>query len=248
MKKICINAAVLKWTAFLSMLADHAASLIINQFYVQASGSEEQHLFRLVISAMHLFGRLAFPIFCCLVTEGISHTKNPFRYGTRLLGFAILSEIPFDLVFNHSLVDLSSQNTMFTLFLGFLCVELIERAKENTGKTGRYSAFFIAGVVFLSCLALAEYGHADYGAAGILMIIVMYYLNQYVFRDNIMLCYIIALVPLTIKYPIEIAAMLFSPVLMWYDHSRGKQRKYLFYVLYPLHLLLIYGVYIAMFG
>ena len=43
-------------------------------------------------------GRLAYPIFAFMIVEGYFHTHNLEKYVMRLLMWAVISEIPFDLV------------------------------------------------------------------------------------------------------------------------------------------------------
>ena len=127
----CLSGSVLKVIAAVSMLIDHFAVTIlandpeafIPYFYFLDTPIGLYRLFR-------DFGRLAFPIFCFLMTEGFVHTKSRIRYARNLLFFALLSEIPFSIMMND-LGNFQKQNTLFTLLLGFLALWALERFAAN---------------------------------------------------------------------------------------------------------------------
>ena len=65
-------------------------------------------------------GRIAFPIFAFQIAEGCIRTHDRRRYALRLLLFAVLTEVPFDLAFNGQVLYLGYQNVLWTLLAGAL--------------------------------------------------------------------------------------------------------------------------------
>ena len=76
-------------------------------------------------------GRIAFPLFAFLITEGYMHTKNLKKYYIRLFIFALISQIPFMLF--RTLVNSSDiiLNIMFTLLLGLIAITIFDKTKEK---------------------------------------------------------------------------------------------------------------------
>ncbi|MBE6908994.1 MAG: hypothetical protein E7474_05255 [Ruminococcaceae bacterium] len=184
---------------------------------------------------MRVIGRIAMPIFAFCIAEGFSHTRNKPKYLLRMLLFGVISEVPFDLVASGKLLEFTHQNIMLTFtwaILGLLCYE---KLLENKRTKGRYVlAGFVLLVFFLSSLFLG----LDYNLLGVGLIIVYYLL-----RDKAPLINnAAAIVFHAILRNVGIywfGLLGFLPILM-YNGQRGKGLKWLFYVFYPGHLLLIY--------
>lgn len=90
----------LKLLALVTMFIDHAGAGIIESFFLGKLPYDSQ-AFQVCLTVdeiMRSVGRLAFPIYCYLLVQGFLHTRSTARYAFRLLGFALLSEIPFDLL------------------------------------------------------------------------------------------------------------------------------------------------------
>lgn len=222
-----LSGSMLKLIAVLSMLIDHAAYTFRYQFPFM-----DNTLFELGVidvTPYYLFrriGRLAFPIFCFLIAEGIAHTKDIRKFGARLLVFAVLSELPFNMLMTHGWFYLNKQNVFFTLFLGVLMVYVYDTVSVSWKK---WLCMVAVAVVAMGL-------RADYGLAGVLLIFVMH-----AFRDQ-------AGAKTVLAYPLlgRVTAMAaFVPILM-YNGKRGFVKsgaaKYAFYLFYPLHMLALVGV------
>lgn len=71
------------------MLCDHLG------YFLGAGGYIGNSLY----TVMRLFGRLAFPVFAFLIVNGWQHSRDRKAYLTRLMGFALISQLPFAVVF-----------------------------------------------------------------------------------------------------------------------------------------------------
>ena len=101
-----LSGSTLKLIAIVTMLIDHVGAALVYRMmlaYIDRGGAENTSVYgRMLIIywVMRMIGRIAFPIFCFLMVEGFQKTHNKWKYAMRLGGFALLSEIPFDLAFN----------------------------------------------------------------------------------------------------------------------------------------------------
>ena len=165
-----ISGYRLKYIALFSMFLDHIG--VIGKAFLSKN----------VYFLLRAVGRLSFPLFCFILAEGFFHTKNRKKYQQRLFIFALLSEIPYDLAFHYlpastlnsvlhlqklSFTDFSAafqeQNVLFTLFLGFTAMILMENASQY-----RRNAFYRNFDILIIFCCLSEVFQTDCGAAGIL--------------------------------------------------------------------------------
>lgn len=211
-----MNGAQLKWLAVITMIIDHIAAAQVVPGIV-----ESQRLY----DVCRGIGRVSFPIFCFLLVEGFLFTKDVKKYLLRLLIFAFISEVPFDLAFYHSAFYPGAQNVFFTLFLGLATICLMQKMIRK----GKEDFLFL---VFISGAILTEMIFADYGFWGIILICACYLLHDRPGQKNLAIglwC--------LIESPVAIFSLL--PINQ-YNGQKGKQMKYLFYLIYPLHLVALY--------
>lgn len=112
-----LTAQAIKMIAIISMLLDHIGYAIVIRFPAAYDPSSSVFV---VYMLLRCVGRLAFPLYCYMLVEGIMHTRSPLKYALRMLIFAFISEIPFDLAFYGQTFWWNHQNVFFTLFLGVL--------------------------------------------------------------------------------------------------------------------------------
>lgn len=241
-----ITGSTLKLIALAAMLIDHIGAVILEPLIIRGSGASIgltsitalytiDQIMRLVI------GRSAFPIFCFLLVEGFQRTSGVYRYAGRLLLFAIVSEIPFDLAIADTWMSTNWQNVFFTLFLGLVVMIGVEKVKA-LGWNRWISGIAAIGILFAGMLA-ADLLNTDYGGYGVLCMAVLYFFRGD--RRKQIIAGSIAFVGGDYLYHGSLSELLaplgFVPVAL-YNGERGLKLKYVFYLFYPLHLLVLYGI------
>ena len=73
------------------MLIDHVNKALI---YPNLDGSAG---LQIISDLFDILGRIAFPLFMFLLVEGYFKTRSRWKYLLYLLGFGVISEVPFDL-------------------------------------------------------------------------------------------------------------------------------------------------------
>ena len=232
-----ISAAVLHILAMVLMLMDHLwATLLPAQDWLTCAG------------------RVAFPIFAFMSVEGYFHTHNFKKYAQRMLLFAVLSEIPFDLMYGGTWFYPVHQNVIWTLLMGLLGIHLMEtvRKKQKLWVYVLVSAGVVAAGGILGTLCMVDY----YGV-GVLTVFIFYF-----FRGRKWWCLLGQLLALYwvnvqmlggLIYPIQLFGMefelcqqglaLLALLPIWLYRGRqgyhSKPFQYACYAFYPIHMLIL---------
>ena len=238
-----LTGSHLKWIAIITMFLDHigAALLEIGLLPQIANAVLAGNAFNFLPTDYHTWynldlvlryiGRLAFPLFCFLLIEGFLHTKNVKKYMLRLGLFALISEVPFDLTFNNSVLELTSQNVFFTLFIGLAVLYGLQYFEETLPSHMAPLRYLVA----ITGMMAAYFLQTDYDAFGVLLIVLLYELRN----SRKWQCIIGAIVTFFNSYTAPLAFLF----IWFYNGKRGNQLpKYFFYAFYPLHLLVLAGL------
>ena len=217
-----MSAFMLKLIAIITMTIDHTGAIIFKD-----------------IGILRMIGRLAFPIFAFLIANGYFHTKNLKKYILRLFVFALIAQYPFMLAF-----DIGNEmylNIFFTLFLGLISIAMYDHVANKI-----LGLFAVAALAYSATLL-----NTDYGYYGVLLIFCFF-----AFKDDFIKMSL-SIISLNLAFSTINVFMYeyFSPAMYsqclscfslifiyCYNNRKGKSMKYLFYVFYPAHLLIIYGI------
>ena len=214
------------------------------------------HLWAMVVPGsqwMTYAGRIAFPIFAFQIAEGARHTSDFRRYALRLLAFACVSEIPFDLMYASTAFYPFHQNVMFTLLLGLLAVRGLERTREE--RTVKAAALGLLGL--LGAWLAGTAGMTDYGGMGVLTVAVfcvfrnfplarlgqavcLLLLNMVFFRGEYVSLDLLGRV---LELQTQGLALLALVPIWLYGGEKGRGGRVLqygSYAFYPLHMLALY--------
>ena len=214
-KERALSGSALKLVAMAAMVIDHVALIFF------CNNPEHSTTYEL----MRTIGRISYPVFAFLVVEGYLHTHDFGRYAKRLLYFAIVSEIPWQLI-NHD----GSHNVLFTLLVGLFVLYMIEHWHTTNINISLFA--IIIGVLLI-------YIHTDYDWRGLLLILIFY-----LFKKDPLFQTVFGILVMSF-YGFTGALLAFMVINAYNGHRgfiQGDLGKHLVYLFYPCHLLLLWTV------
>lgn len=199
-------------------------------------------------------GRIAFPIFAFLITEGYIHTSNINKYIKRMMIFAIITEIPFNLMVSASPIYPFHQNVLWTFVISLLTLKYLNF--DNTKN------IFKSILIIILAIIIATITMCDYFGAGVMMVVGFYIFRKSKLLQLLMMIYVNMILIQGYSYPIDIAGYtyyfpqqgfaLLSLIFIWlYNGKQGYHAKWFkifCYAFYPLHMLILYILTIVLFA
>ena len=233
------DTSLLKLIAMLTMLIDHSGKMLFPQYPI-----------------MRVIGRIAFPIYAYCIAVGCVYTHDALRYFKRIVLLALISQPIYAVALAHTtnamyaysfaeqpvraaiqfyVESWSHPSILLTLAFGILLIWCL-REKQML-------LFFAVG---LFCYQIQ--GKLDYGFKG-LMLMLLFYATcpKWFLALPVMAAYMIwwgrlgggySLFGVTFGIQMFMLPALL-PILL-HTHSRIRINKWVFYLYYPAHLILIY--------
>lgn len=231
-----LSAYQLKLIAVAAMLIDHLSHICV---YLPG----ESFFIKLISVLITCIGRFTMPIMCFFIAEGYYHTKNLKKYFLRLFIFGIISQIPYYLfridalpsgLFPFIKENLLHVNVMATLFLGLCALTLAKAEKVNIilkvigifliAWISQFSDWRYFGVIWVLCFGLFRGNFFNQAISFFFAAFV----RCFMFAGNS-----------AVNFAVQLFTLLPLYFIYRYSGEEGKKSGYLFYILYPLHLLIL---------
>lgn len=219
----------LKIIALIAMTIDHVGLIFFT----------ENLVFRAI-------GRIAFPIFAYFIAEGAVYTKNYFKYFFRMFLLGVIFLLVFYIFMNKIYFSI------FSVFSFSLLIIYLYKKIVLFGENEKYllmSSFILIGLGLMTIICyLTTIFKFDYGIFGVITPVLIYLFAN---KNLKLLVLIISLgvhsfVNGVFPSYICIFSLCAIPLLMLYNGEKGKMNlKYFFYLYYPLHLVFLYGLALA---
>lgn len=223
---------VLKIIACITMLIDHMGVVLFPK-----------------ITILRIIGRIAFPIFAFLLAEGCYYTRNKIRHLLVISGFAVVMQV---------VLFLATRMTDFSIFIHFsiavllcLVIDLIEKfikERKVIVSIALILSFLISVIMLILIDKNTTYFFSNYGLYGIFVPVVLYIIRKYikhihVFVSIMVICLSMVLMHFFTVWMYQLYGMIACVFILLYNGKKGKYNlKYLFYIFYPLHLVILYAI------
>lgn len=223
---------VLKIIACITMLIDHMGVVLFPKIMI-----------------LRIIGRIAFPIFAFLLAEGCYYTRNKIRHLLVISGFAVVMQM---------VLFLATRMTDFSIFIHFsiavllcLAIDVIEkfiRERKVIVSIALVLSFIISVIMLILIDKNTTYFSSNYGIYGIFVPVVLYIIRKYIKHVHLLVSILIICLSMVLMHFFtvwiqQLYGMIACVFILLYNGKKGKYNlKYLFYIFYPLHLVVLYAI------
>ena len=233
-----INSNALKYIAALTMLIDHVGYILFP---------------RVVI--LRIIGRISFPLFAFMIAKGCRHTRNRLKYLISVATLALVCQIGMFAAFRS--LDMGAPVT-FTFSI--MMIWAMQSMKATFFSKCRIIKKLFSAALFIGTVGVTFVANyfldIDYGFFGCLLPVFAAlphkpkcdeYPSGWDKVDKLPVCVLTFTVGLTMlcyfSNTLQWWSLLAIIFLLFYSGKKGKRNtKYFFYIFYPAHLALLYGL------
>lgn len=239
------NGNQLKLFAIIAMTIDHVTCVLWPQI--------PNYHYEWWILLLHLIGRLTAPTMWFMVAEGYHYTHDVKKYAVRMFIFAIVSHFAYNFAFGIPFIPLKTgifNQTSVMWSLAWAVVLLYVQDQEHC-KWPFFVKFLITLAICVitfpsdwSCIAVlailyisANYGNLKRQIIAMMCVVLMYSIVWFFCIDKVYAF-------------VQLGVIIVWPFMAKYNGQRGKWKgmKWFFYLYYPLHLVLVGLLRLALHG
>lgn len=235
-----LSASTLKIIACIFMVIDHIGAVLLPE-----------------IEILRVIGRLSYPIFAYFLAEGCRYTRNKLKRFLLVFGLAILCETVAYIVSGEP-----DGGILVNFCMAILLIYQVQACKKalaqrRWGMTILWCLLFLTSVLGV-CYVIGHVLYVDYGLWGVLIpvwtVLPDYkegeapaFLRRFSGRGWKLLAFSVGLLILCVSRGLFENIQSFSlftlPLLALYNGTPGRKGlKYGFYIFYPVHLAVLWGI------
>ncbi len=236
----CLNSNQLKMIAISAMTLDHVISVMFPNYPTDWW-----------ILLCHIIGRLTAPIMWYFIAEGYHYTRDVKKYAARLFVFAMISHFAYNFAFGIPFIPFKTSVFNQTSVIWSLAWGLIALVIMDSQRLRQWMKTVLLILICLitfcsdwSCIAVLAIvaigqnrGDFKKQMIGMVFYVSLYAIVYFLFINRV-------------YGVIQMFVVLTIPLLKAYSGKRGewKGMKWLFYIYYPLHLVVCGLIRIAVNG
>lgn len=181
----------------------------------------------LVLQAIHC---CAAPLFAFLLVEGFLHTGNWRNYFLRVLGVAVVSELPYNLAISGKWLDTATRNPVFGLVLAMAMLYFFRRYGEKSLANSVVKAVTAVAAVLWSMML----GIQDGAPLVVLTMVLWLTWNKPILR-TIFGC--VSAFACSLFSPFYMLSPMVFILVHLYNGEQGEENVWVKYLAYPVMLL-----------
>ena len=196
------------------------------------NASDEAMIIATVALLLQVVETCAVPVFTFLLLEGFQHTSNFMKYFLRVLGVAVVSELPYNFAMTGGFVDASSRNPVFAMVLGLVLLYFYKRYEGRSAQNVLVKVMVAAATLVWSVML-----RVDSGVCIVVVVCVLWLFRRNPLYRN--MAGATAAVVCSLTSPLLLAAPMGFLLVHFYNETHGGGKKVINYLAYPVLLLAI---------
>ena len=204
---------------------------LTTQQLLEVMGSS-QHAMALATAALVLqaLETCAVPLYALMLVEGVQNTSSFPAYFKRVLGLALLCEVPYNLAMHGKLLFFSDRNPVFALVMCLVMLYLFSHFPE-----GKKTDVLLKIVITVAAILWCEMLKIEYGSATILIVSVLWAFRKNTLYRNF--AGAAATIVCTVMSMYFLAAPMAFMIIHGYDGEKSTNSRQINYLAYPVILL-----------